>query len=410
MEIHRLKLWLSVCLATMLTTASAQTESFLGLKLVHSINDISKSKTYVLLAEQQDGNAYVMKGEKGKGTGEIRSISLNDFYSDAENSLVKFNQIASDKLGLNIGGEKLCVKQGGNGYILQLGESGSKYTTLYPNVSNWGISFSPIKGISDKIALSENATIFKFYSSGYGTAYIYEYTPLTKVGDLKIQTTEGYATYFIDKAFVMPKGLKGAIVNAANPSSGELTIVWNYKEGDLVPANTALLLRGTYGETYTFYAPDESDAETQTAKALSAGNDNLLRGSVTEETTSAPNGESDSKYLFYKMYYMTTINGDNSENDAKKTLGFYWGAENGGTFKNAANHSYLALPNTTATNHIQGFAFESGYTTGIKQITNDVVNSKNGSKTIYNLNGKQVPDGNLQRGIYIINGNKILIR
>ena len=77
------------------------------------------------------------------------------------------------------------------------------------------------------------------------------------------------------------------------------------------------------------------------------------------------------------------------------TLGFYWGAENGGAFKPGANKAYLAVPAAAAK---EGFAF--GETTGI----NNVNANENESGKIFNLAGQQMKSA--VKGVYIKNGRK----
>lgn len=202
--------------------------------------------------------------------------------------------------------------------------------------------------------------------------------------DLNI-TEAGYSTYYTNHAFVVPTGVEVGIIIDASSANTTVTIDWSkYKEGDIVPANTGVLLKGTEG-TYP-YIVDDSEAQSPA--------ENLLKGSVAEAQTEGVN------CLFYKLSY-----DNNGEN-----LGFYWAAENGAAFMNGANKAYLALPVSVAKN-TRGFGLEGDGTTGIQQI-------ENGQELVdvYTIDGiqvrKQIKESQalngLKKGIYIINGKKII--
>ena len=202
--------------------------------------------------------------------------------------------------------------------------------------------------------------------------------------DLNI-TEAGYSTYYANHAFVVPAGIEVGIVTNASSAEATLTIDWSaYKEGEIVPANTGIILKGKEG-VYPYIVDD--------SKATAPAN-NLLKGSTTAATTEGEN------CLFYKLSY-----DNNGEN-----LGFYWAAENGAAFQNEANKAYLALTTTVAKN-VRGFGLEGDGTTGIGQVENGeaLVN-------VYTIDGiivrKQVKESqalnDLKKGIYIVNGKKVI--
>ena len=94
----------------------------------------------------------------------------------------------------------------------------------------------------------------------------------------------------------------------------------------------------------------------------------------------------------YKLAYKSGTN----QNPA--TLGFYWGADNGGTFDVRDNSAYLALPKETLA---KGFSFVDIEATGIKNV-NTIV----GTNAMYNLAGQRVNKN--AKGIVIVNGKKML--
>lgn len=189
----------------------------------------------------------------------------------------------------------------------------------------------------------------------------------------------GYATYYSDKALVVPAGMEATTVTAAN-NDGTLTMGWEYQAGNVVPAGTAVLLRGAADSYATYLLSDYP---------VAAPEGNMLSGSVEDATTVG--GEK-----YYKLTY-ATINGE-------RVLGFFWGAEDGAAFSNAAGKAYLALPAEAAAN---GYRLDGGDVTGIGQIATDAL----GNGQVYSISGVRM-DGSkrLPAGIYVINGRKVIVK
>ena len=97
-----------------------------------------------------------------------------------------------------------------------------------------------------------------------------------------------------------------------------------------------------------------------------------------------------------KFYRLTMHNGT--------TIGFWWGAEDGAAFDLAANKAYLAVP--TATQAPSFFWFNENTPTGISQIENGEMRIENSE--VYNLAGQRV--ANPTKGLYIVNGRKVVIK
>ena len=204
-----------------------------------------------------------------------------------------------------------------------------------------------------------------------------------KVASFSISSA-GYATYFTDKAFTMPEGVTGSIIRATNGDNIP-TIEDKYPAGSVVPASTALLLKGAEKE-YTCNVV----TTTETAPA-----NNLLHGTTTDEETNAGEGT----YKYYKLSY--------DDNDAN--LGFYWGAENGAAFMNKAGKAYLALPVTKGQSMAKGFSLSdlaNGTTTSIQQAS---IADK--ASSIFDINGRRVSTLNgAAKGVYIVGGKKVMVK
>ncbi len=388
----------------------AQSLDVKRLKKVTSLADISTNKKYAFVSTTSDGKLYTMTSTMSNNgivalclTDSPESFSESSLFQlsyTVKTSKANFTNCATNtKLNHN-------AKLASNNNSLEIGiaKSSNWSYDFYLNEKTDGISTSNDKDNAGAYVgyCNSSVNIFKIYKTtkDYPIAYLYEYDESNNtIGSITILTDEGYGTYYLDKDFVMPNGLKGATVSSANKESGELNIDWKYTAGSTVPANTALLVYGTKGTTYTLEAP----TETATVSARSTEDDvNLLRGSVAEEETSAPEGASADDYYFYQMYYVTKLN------EGQKQLGFFWGAEQGGTFTNGANKAYLALPRVSSVS-IKGFALPSidDNVSAITPIKTQEGNAQ--SPSVYTLSGKRCNGQNLPKGIYIVNGKKTIM-
>ena len=208
-----------------------------------------------------------------------------------------------------------------------------------------------------------------------------------KVTDLAISPlTNGYATFVTDVPYVMPKGACGYAVTVA-PQAGVITKAEAYTEGEQVPAQTALLIGGASGTNY--YPAVLKEDVTATYKG-----ENYMEGARTAEgLTSSLRGVD---VYYYKL----------ALNSASKP-GFYYGATDGAAFKlTKPTTAYLAVPkNITPVN---GYLIDfDGEETGISTIAPTNGNADGG---IYNLNGIRMTQTlrNLPKGVYIVNGKKVI--
>ena len=82
-------------------------------------------------------------------------------------------------------------------------------------------------------------------------------------------------------------------------------------------------------------------------------------------------------------------------------MGFYFKEDEGAAFVSAPHKAYLAVPADVAA----GFYTFDGATDGINSVAN--VNAENNE--VYSLSGVRM-NGKLQKGIYIVNGKKVVIK
>ncbi len=201
-------------------------------------------------------------------------------------------------------------------------------------------------------------------------------------------TSAGYATYYTDKAFIMPEGVTGQTVTAAN--GGSLTIDDTYTAGGMVPAGTPLLLKGDASEYHFTEVMSDSIAPAA----------NLLHGTLTDATTDYT--EDGKTFLYYKLAY----------NDAGDKLGFYWDQDNGAAFTNAAGKAYLALEKSeNGAAAVSGYAFED-MVTAISAAAATGASSAAGFRA-YDMSGRRVQAASaaqLRSGLYIVNGKKVMVK
>ena len=260
--------------------------------------------------------------------------------------------------------------------------------------SNYEVIVTPKNGTQ--------SIIFTVGSATRATKVIVYYTVVPTVENKKMVATdeEGayYSTFSCDRAVVFTEDVNVYAVNVTdgklaltelntrdyNTTNSTTAIVTN---GYYVPANTGVLIYAT-DENITYYtaATGQDHASLPNNQLVAATADGMLTG--------------DSDHKYYKLAY---------DDYVKKTgLGFYYGAANGDPFEVKKGLAYLAVP-VNGSKPAAGYAFGGNGgddTTGINGIENDNVNE---TQTIYNLQGQRVEKTGL-RGIYIVNGKKVVLK
>lgn len=216
--------------------------------------------------------------------------------------------------------------------------------------------------------------------------FVWEKVSEPTTGSFSI-TDAGFATYYTDKAFVMPENVQGGIVTKANNETSQLTVSYNYQPGTVVPAKTPIVLKGEKGDYTVNYTTSE---ETAPAGNMLYGADNVDADGMTfVEGTNV-------------KYYKLALG-----NDGK--CGFYWGAADGAAFEYTANRAFLAIDITDASQAPEGFSLDGdGGTTGI----DGIMNGNDDSQKIYTVTGVYAGKSldKLPKGIYIVGGKKVAVK
>lgn len=216
--------------------------------------------------------------------------------------------------------------------------------------------------------------------------FVWEKVSEPTTGSFSI-TDAGFATYYTDKAFVMPENVQGGIVTKANKETNQLTISYNYQPGTVVPAKTPIVLKGEKGDYTVNYTTSE---ETAPAGNMLYGAENVdAEGMTFVEGTNV-------------KYYKLALG-----NDGK--CGFYWGATDGAAFEYTANRAFLAIDIADASQAPASFSLDGdGSTTAI----NGIMNGNGDSQKIYTVTGVYAGKSlnNLPKGIYIVGGKKVAVK
>lgn len=201
---------------------------------------------------------------------------------------------------------------------------------------------------------------FRYYKSGQKAIQLYKKVETVTVG------SAGYTTYVTKNNVAIPEGVKVYIVTAINESSIHMEPVTS-----TIPANEPIIVNASSGE----YGFPIAESATDISGNLLLASD----GNVT--------GDGSTIYAL----------GVGKEGDAAGKVGFYR-VKSGA--KVPAGKAYL----NTSDGAKDFLNFDFGETDGIGQIEM----GQTSNAEIYNLSGQRV--NKAQKGIYIVNGKKIVIR
>lgn len=185
----------------------------------------------------------------------------------------------------------------------------------------------------------------------------------------------GYATLFYSThALIVPIGVTAFTCRMRD---SKIQPSHTYLSGETIPAGTAVIVRGTPG-----HHPFEISAQQGTPDP-----NNLLRGSDIDAQTIGPAGS-----RFYKLSL--------DDMQSPHSLGFYYGSAGGASFVSGAHKAYLVLPGSADAKPYH--SIDLNISTHIRPTIQDAAPA-----AIFNLQGQRVTSPH--RGIYIVNGKKVII-
>lgn len=370
---------------TTITATLAETDEFTAATAEFTLY-VSTLSDYMKTTAVESGKTYILAADN-EGTAVIaQTVAANSRYD-----YLPVNEAApADLMGATdlLNGFTLTETEGG--YTIQ--DAYGRYLYMDETHTSFNVSADRQDGDTWTVEPQADGTVkitnvlrekFIQYSTeheSYG-AYTDEQgiKPSLYVKNSIEVNEDGYATAYSDNAVILPEGLQAAVITGV--ADGKLTIDYRYNSGDVIPAGTAVLVKGEAGaHDYNLATSDEQ-----------AVTGNLLRGAANDVNT-----EGDG-CLFYMLSY-----------DANhQNLGFYWAAEDGAAFTSKAGKAYLALPQAASAG-VTGYALD-GTPVGIDQATTDA----QAPAVIYTVDGRLVQQTDvkdLPKGLYIVNGKKVIIK
>ena len=228
---------------------------------------------------------------------------------------------------------------------------------------------------------NQSSTLFSCYATASQKAIniykeVTEQTP-EEAYELNINKY-GYATLYLDKAVAVPEGL------AAYYCTVDGTTAVLHEVGEVIPAATAVVLKGEANTTYTLANTAELNDKAETIKA-----ENKLFGwAVDTRVEMDANG-----------YYALNVKDG--------VVGFFVPqtvSADKASFTAMANKAYLKIEGAANAQMLTIREGADGGETSVESAMTDV----SVDKVYYDLTGRRVE--NPKQGIYIVNGRKVVIR
>lgn len=280
----------------------------------------------------------------------------------------------------------------GSGY-LYAASSGSNYlrtNTKKDDNGSWTIAIDN-DGVASIVAqgtytrkvmqYNQSSTLFACYASASQKAIsiykeVTEQTP-EEAYELNINKY-GYATLYLDKAVAVPEGL------AAYYCTVDGTTAVLHEVGTVIPAATAVVLKGEANTTYTLANTAEVNGKAETIEA-----ENKLIGYAVD--TDVPMGADGYYALNVKdgvvgFFVPKTVSADKT------------------TFNAKAHKAYLKIEGAANAQMLTIREGADGGETSVESAMTDA----SVDKVYYDLTGRRVE--NPKQGIYIVNGRKVVIR
>ena len=195
----------------------------------------------------------------------------------------------------------------------------------------------------------------------------------------------GIGTFCWNQNFTLPAGLEAYICTGYDGS------VQTSKLDGIIPGYTGVLLKGTPGETYTITATS-GDYTAQWA-------DNILQPvAIAEHLPATQNDYAGVGYTFFIMKGGKFVKIADGSTPSALT---------------PANRAFLPVKTRLLPAGSPELTISFGETAGIRTL--DHLTSSPSGHSVYDLSGRKLPNskwsnGQIERGIYIVNGKKVVVR
>ena len=202
--------------------------------------------------------------------------------------------------------------------------------------------------------------------------------------------TDHYATIAdLGLGYFKVNGINGGAVDVYTvvADGDKLSFPVHFSAGEAIPGNGAYLVKGAPGH-YKFPATISPDEEVNLGenKLYSTG-----EGNLSAENMAAKHDENTK---FYKLSLY------------KGKVGFFYGKADGSAFNYGKGHqAYLAVP-AESTGNAAGYFFDGTTTTDISEMPIETA----ADNATYSISGIRMDSKQLPKGIYIMNGRKVVIK
>lgn len=267
--------------------------------------------------------------------------------------------------------------------------SGSAMDELISNLpDNWTSEEHNIAVVdyskNDEENICTNSQVTQIKNKGWSPQYLETSDNSLSGGDYEgneitiMTSNSGYATFYARNfTYSLPNELSALVPSGIKNNK----LTYTSLNSTVVPNGTPVILVSNVktAKAYTLTITGTSPYYSGT---------NLLCGS-DEATTTFGNG------YHYKLSYGM------SGTSLSDVFGWYWGADNGGSFMTEGHKAWLVVPKSATTT--RGFTID-GETTGITTLE-----SSSEESDYYDLQGRRVVNPT-EKGIYIKNGKKIMVK
>ena len=353
---------------------------------VTSVDDLEDGDAILIVNESAEVAMSTTQNTNNRGT---EGITISSETIDGISDMVQ--KIVLVKSGKN------WYLYAGEGFLYAASSSGNHLKTKSTADDNAqsSIIINPSDGFAtidfngtythNRLFYNSSSNLFSCYlnTASQNPVQIYKEIERENIEDVTITFVEaaaGYATlYYGDRNLTVPEGVKAYPFKI--DSEGKGTKLSPYS---VIPQGEGVLLEldskspSTWPVTKTF---------TVSETAGSKNTENMLKGTDWDKTIVAESG-----YEYYKL----------STNSRGQNVGFYYGAENGAAFKNAAHKAYLVA--SVNGGSVSSYVFDD--TNSIKSVNS----TENNNSQVYTISGVRINANNLPAGLYIVNGKKMIVK
>ena len=244
-------------------------------------------------------------------------------------------------------------------------------------------------GESRPMHAQDDYSVIVDWDAAVGNASTWTIDTVTNIEDVKHTLTisaAGYSTLYLNYPVEIPVGVKAYTANVINGAYFSINVITG-----VIPARTAVIIEGTAGTSYDFVYSTEGGDVVSTISENSFEFSGTLWDTYIE-------GANDAYYILSNVgevvgMYKTKMNKDASGNEGNTH------------FLNNANKAYLKIEGSNLSSSLEGLRFDYSGTTEI----DDVTIEQEEVKAIYDLQGRRIKEIT-KPGLYIINGNKVLVK